>query len=143
MSDFRFFHPVEVRYGDLDPQGHLNNAKYLTYFEQARIQYMVELGLFEKQRSFLDLGLIMADVQITFRAPVQWGDPIKVGVRTSRIGNKSMDMEQAILNGKTGDVLASGKVICVAYDYRKNETIRVPDFWRETLQQYEGLEQAA
>ncbi len=38
MTDFRFFHPVEVRYGDLDPQGHLNNAKYLTFFEQARVR---------------------------------------------------------------------------------------------------------
>ncbi|MBT3338732.1 MAG: acyl-CoA thioesterase [Anaerolineae bacterium] len=46
MSKIKFFYPIEVRYGDLDPQGHLNNAKYLTYFEQARIRYFVELGLF-------------------------------------------------------------------------------------------------
>ncbi|NOY99067.1 MAG: acyl-CoA thioesterase, partial [Chloroflexi bacterium] len=39
MSDFHFYHPIVVRYGDLDPQGHLNNARYLTYFEQARIHY--------------------------------------------------------------------------------------------------------
>ena len=45
MTHFNFYHPVEVRYGDLDPQGHVNNAKHLTYFEQARIAYMVELGL--------------------------------------------------------------------------------------------------
>ena len=37
MADFRFYHPIEVRYGDLDPQGHVNNARYLTYLEQARI----------------------------------------------------------------------------------------------------------
>ena len=35
MTDFRFFHPIEVRYSDLDPQGHVNHAKYLAFFEQA------------------------------------------------------------------------------------------------------------
>ena len=48
MSQFRFYHPIEVRYGDLDPQGHVNNAKHLTYFEQARISYMVELGCLQR-----------------------------------------------------------------------------------------------
>ena len=40
MSEFRFYHPVEVRYGDLDPQGHLNNAKYLTFFETGRNNFV-------------------------------------------------------------------------------------------------------
>ena len=37
MSAYHFSYPIEVRYGDLDPQGHVNNAKYLTYMEQARV----------------------------------------------------------------------------------------------------------
>ena len=41
MTDFQILPPIEVRYGDLDPQGHVNNAKHLTYFEQARIAYMI------------------------------------------------------------------------------------------------------
>ena len=44
MSQFSFYHPVEVRYGDIDPQGHVNNAKHLTYFEQARVACMKSLG---------------------------------------------------------------------------------------------------
>lgn len=139
MTDFRFYHPAEVRYGDLDPQGHLNNAKHLTYFEQARVQYLVELGLFGSDQSFMEIGIIVADIRITFHAPVHWGDPVKVGVRTSRIGNKSMDIEQAIVNAETGEVLSSGVVIAVAYDYGAQKTIRVPDAWREKMLQYEGL----
>jgi len=57
MSQFNFYHPVEVRYGDLDPQGHVNNAKHLTYFEQARIAYLIELGLFTKDQSFMEIGI--------------------------------------------------------------------------------------
>ena len=64
MSEFKFFHPIEIRYGDLDPQGHVNNAKYLTYFEQARVHYLIELGLFSADQSFMDLALIVADIHI-------------------------------------------------------------------------------
>ena len=59
MSTCRFYHPIEVRYGDLDPQGHVNNARYLTYMEQARIAYVAHLGLW-KGPSFLDIGIILA-----------------------------------------------------------------------------------
>ena len=55
MTLFHYYHPVEVRYSDLDPQGHLNNASYLTYFEQARINYIVQLGLWQG-RLILDDG---------------------------------------------------------------------------------------
>ena len=140
MSEFRFFHPIEVRYGDLDPQGHLNNAKYLTYFETARINYFVHLGLFTPGQSFMDVGVIMADARVTFHASVQFGTPIKVGVHTSKIGNKSMTVEQNIVHAETGEVLATGQVILVAFDYHANKTMPIPDVMREKISEYEGLQ---
>ena len=139
MSEFRFFHPIEVRYGDLDPQGHLNNAKYLTYFETARINYFVHLGLFTPGHSFMDIGVIMAEARVTFHAPVQYGTPVKVGVRTSRLGNKSMTVEQNIANAETDEVLASGQVILVAFDYHTNTTLPIPKEMREGISNFEGL----
>ena len=88
MFEFKFFHSMEVRYGDLDPQGHLNNAKYLTYFEQARVHYFTHLGLFSKDQSFMDIGVIIADIHIQYRAPVFWGAHVKVGVRAAKIANR-------------------------------------------------------
>ena len=137
-NDFLFYHPAEVRYGDLDPQGHLNNAKHLTYFEQARVQYVVNLGLFGKDQSFMEIGFIVADIHITYHAPVHWGDPIKVGVRTAKIGNKSMVMEQAIVNSETGEVYSSGTVIAVTYDYAEKKTMSVPQEWRGKVTKFEG-----
>ncbi len=138
MNDFNFYHPTEVRYGDLDPQGHLNNAKHLTYFEQARVQYVVNLDMFGKDQSFMEIGFIVADIHITYHAPVHWGDPIKVGVRTAKIGNKSMVMEQAIVNSETGEVYSSGTVIAVTYDYAAKQTMPVPQEWREKVTDFEG-----
>ncbi len=140
MSDFKFFHLMEVRYGDLDPQGHLNNAKYLTYFEQARVLYFTELGLFSKDQSFEDIGVIIADIHIKYNAPVFLGTPVKVGVRTLNVGNKSITIEQSVVDETTGQSFASGTVVLVAYDYRNHKTIPVPNRWREKMIQFEGLQ---
>src|SRR5512133_2916352 len=92
MDEFRFYHPIEVRYGDLDPQGHVNNARYLTYMEQARIHYIRAVGLWDGH-SFLDIGIIVADAHLTFKAPILFGQQVQVGARVTRLGNKSLTME--------------------------------------------------
>ncbi|HUH97834.1 MAG TPA: thioesterase family protein [Anaerolineales bacterium] len=137
MADFRFFHPIEVRYGDLDPQGHLNNAKYLTYFEQARVQYFIQLGLFNEDQSFMEIGVILADAHVAFLAPIHYGDDLRVGVRTSRFGNKSMTVEQNIVRGAGAQELAKGEIVMVAFDYRNKQTIPVPRNWRERITEFE------
>ena len=140
MSKIKFFYPIDVRYGDLDPQGHLNNAKYLTFFEQARIRYFVELGLFEMGQSFMDVGVIMAEAKVTYHAAVEYGTPVKAGVCTCRLGNKSMTVEQAIVHAETGEVFASGYVILVAYDYHAQKTVPISEKMRRAISAFEGLE---
>ena len=139
MSQFRFYHPIEVRYGDLDPQGHVNNAKHLTYFEQARIQYMIELGLFTKDQSFMKIGVILADVHITYFEPIYFGQNIKVGVHAAKLGTKSMTWEQNIVDADTEKDLAKGEVVIVTYDYQQEKTIPIPQVWREKIAEFEGL----
>lgn len=142
MSTFHFYHPIEVRYGDLDPQGHLNNAKYLTYLEQARIKYVRSLGLWQSD-SFLNLGMILADIQITFRAPILFGQDVQIGVRVSHLGNKSMKMVHRMEDGANGAVFAEATSILVAYDYQTGNTIPIPHEWRERISEYEGLSERA
>jgi acyl-CoA thioester hydrolase len=139
MADFKFFHPTEVRYGDLDPQGHVNNAKYLTYFEQARVYYLIALGLFRRDQSFMEIGLIVADIHIAYHAPTHYGDEIQTGVRTKKIGGKSIVVEQAVVDVHSGAELARGEVVMVTYDYGAKKTIPVPEHWREVIGQYEGF----
>ena len=139
MTHFRFYHPVEVRYGDLDPQGHVNNAKHLTYFEQARIAYWIELGLFTKDQSFMEIGVILADIHLTYLEPIYYGQNIKVGVHIAKLGNKSMTWQQNIVDADTGKELAKGDIIMVSYDYRAEKSISIPQEWREKISGFEGL----
>ena len=138
MADFRFYHLIEVRYGDLDPQGHVNNAKFLTYMEQGRVFYLKQLKLWEGG-SFLNLGVILADVQITFKKAVQFGDPLRVGVRISRLGNKSMTSEYRLEDARDASIFATGSSVLVAYDYHSNRSVAIPDEWRMAIREYEGM----
>jgi len=138
MPDFRFYHLIEVRYGDLDPQGHVNNAKFLTYLEQGRVFYFKQLKLWEGG-SFLNFGIILADIQITFHKAIQFGDPIRVGVRITRLGNKSMTSEYRLEDGRDESVFATGSSVLVAYDYQAKKSIPIPAQWRKAIMQFEGL----
>jgi acyl-CoA thioester hydrolase len=137
LPSFRFTLPIQVRYGDLDPQRHVNHAKYFTYMELARAKYAEELGLW-KGKDFEELGMIVADASCSYREAIVYGQKVKVGVRTSRLGSKSMTMDYALLDESDGRVLATGRTIMVAYDYRAGESIPVPDEWRRTIAQFEG-----
>jgi len=139
VQDFRFYHPIEVRYGDLDPQGHLNNARYLTYMEQARIQYIHHLGLW-KGGSFLDVGIILAEARLTYLAPVQFNSQVRVGVRVTRLGNKSLEMEYILEDAVDGKLYARGSTVLVAYDYRSGQSIPAPHAWRQAIIHFEGLD---
>jgi acyl-CoA thioester hydrolase len=138
MADFHFYYPIEVRYGDLDPQGHVNNARYLTYLEQTRIAYITHLGLWNGG-SFLDFGIILADLHITYRSPILFGQKIQVGARVTRLGNKSMFMDYCIEDVQSGQELASATSVLVGYDYHTCTSIPIPGAWREAIQTFEQI----
>jgi acyl-CoA thioester hydrolase len=141
MSEFKFHYPIQVRYGDLDPQWHVNNARYLTFMEQARFAYLVELDLWDG-KSFLDLGLIIADAHISYLAPIVLGQKIQVAQRVSKLGNKSLTFEYLIQDEQTAQPLARGEIIAVSFDYHTHATRPLPDDWRKKISTYEGLSSA-
>ncbi len=131
---FRHGVPIEIRFADLDSLAHLNNAKYLTYMEQARVRYFRELGLWDKTPS--REGLILAKATLDFKLPLGLDDKIMVYTRVKRLGNKSMDSEQQIIR-QDGAVAAFATVVLVVYNYEANASIRIPDRWRAVLTEYE------
>lgn len=139
MKPYKFYHPIEVRYGDLDPQGHVNNAKFLTFFEQTRVQYLIHLGLFSEDQSFLEVGIILAETKVTFHAPLRYGVDAHVGARTTYLGNKSIHMAYILQDKKNAAIIAEGSAVIVTFDYRNQQTITIPDPWRAAIAQFEGL----
>lgn len=137
MTKFRFYHPMEVRYGDLDPQWHVNNTKFLTYIEQARLSYFHNLGIWDG-KSFWDLGTILADSHIAYKSPIIFGQKIRIGVCVTHIGHKSIHMTYLVEDADSGKIMASAESINVAFDYHKQTSFTVPESWREKITAYEN-----
>jgi acyl-CoA thioester hydrolase len=137
MSEYKFYFPVQIRYGDLDPQWHVNNTHTVTLIETARFNYILTLGLFDGQ-SFFDLGLIVADVHVVYLAPIKLTQKIRVGVRVNKIGTKSLTLDYQIEDESDGSVLTRAETVMVCYDYHKHESIPVPDEWRAKISAFEG-----
>ena len=115
---------IEIRWRDLDAFNHVNHVVFLTYLEEARIGYLVPLGAEASD-------MILARVEIDFRAPLQRGDELEIGVRPARIGTKSFDLEYEM---HAGDRLAAeAKTVLVSYDYASGRPVEMPKSWREAL----------
>jgi acyl-CoA thioester hydrolase len=128
VDGFPFVHRETVRFRDLDAFGHVNNAVYLTYLEEARNALLAHLGL---ARGVAEITMILARVEIDFRAQANVGDELEIGVRPSRFGTKSFDLEYEL---RAGDrVVAHAKTVLVGYDYEAGSTIELPDEWRRSL----------
>ena len=138
MTQFHFSYPITVRYSDLDPQAHVNNARYLSYFEQARVAYIQHLKLWDG-KSFLDLGFVLANAQVDFKAPILMSDDIQVGVRVSRLGEKSLEMEYQIAGTMGEKIFATGSTTLVAYNYHKGRTFSIPEAWRAEIAAFEKI----
>ncbi len=135
---FRFYHPISIRYGDIDAQGHVNNACYFTYMEETRVRYIASLGLWDR-RAFNSIGIILAETSCRFLAPIGLTDDVRVGVCTTHLGTKSLITEYRFEEATQRRLMASGRAVLVAYDYGRQTSIPIPVNWREALARFEGL----
>jgi acyl-CoA thioester hydrolase len=120
VDGFPFVRRERVRFRDCDALGHVNNAVFSTYLEEARIGMLGELAEF-----------ILARVEIDFVSELRVGDDLVIGTRCSRIGAKSFELEHEI---HTGDrVAARGKSVLVAYDYERGQSVPLTDELKRTL----------
>jgi acyl-CoA thioester hydrolase len=136
--EFQFSIMATVRFSDLDSLGHVNNAVYLSYFEESRVQYFRRLlGL--DDRDSTRLGIIVLEIRCTFKTPVYYGQTLKVFSRISWMKNKSMEMQYLATDVNDGRVVAEGSSILVAYDYSIRQTVEIPDATRLKIREFEKI----
>jgi acyl-CoA thioester hydrolase len=108
---------VVVRWGDMDSLGHVNHTLYLQYFETARIEYLVGLGLEPPGPSWQEYGVILASVGCRYKVPVTYPDTLSVGARVAALGHDRLLMEHAAFSHRWQKVAAEGDAEVVSYDY--------------------------
>lgn len=137
MGDFKFYYPIQVRYSDFDTQWHVNNVRLAAFLEQARFEYVTAVGMF-KSRAFHDFPFVVADLHISFLEPVFMDEPVRVGVRTSTIGTKSLKLEYVVENPESGAIKATADTVAVGYDNVNHHSIVIKDEWRALFEAFEG-----
>ncbi len=136
MEGFRYIHPVAVRFSDLDVFGHVNNALVFTYFEIARIHYMVEIGLRAMDDNSQSVAFIAAHLRCDFRNPIFYGQAIEVGARISEIGQSSLKLEHRV--EANNQLAAEGHCILVRYDHVTKHSIPISSEMWAIAEAYEG-----
>lgn len=120
----------------MDEMRHVNNAVYLTYFEQARVYYFHEAC----QWNWKEIGAILANAHVDYLRPVVFPNDTYVYVRTSKLGNKSFEVSYIITSIVKGEeqLTTTGSTTMVLFDYKTNKSVLMPDYLRERLSNYEG-----
>jgi acyl-CoA thioester hydrolase len=131
MAEFSFETSIPVRFQDLDVVGHVNNAVYATYLEEARTEYIEEVFGVDPEQS----GVVIAHLEIDYRQPVTEDTEVTVALRTREPGTSSIPMDYEI---RTADgVAATAETVMVTIDYDTGETQPMPEVWRERLAAFE------
>jgi len=112
-----FRHRLDVRFRDCDPMGHVNNAVYLTYLEQARFAHWRAVW----GHNFEGLpdgtpGVILARAEIDYRIPARYGDVLEVRIGLERIGRTSFTYVYDVVDQRE-QIVANARTVQVMYDY--------------------------
>jgi len=134
-SKYVFTMKLDIRWSDMDEMRHVNNAVYLTYFEQARVYYFQEACAWD----WKEIGVILASAHVDYLRPVVFPNPTSVYVRTSKIGNKSFELNYMITSVVNGieELTTTGYTTMVLFDYESNKSVVIPDFLREKITGFE------
>jgi acyl-CoA thioester hydrolase len=118
---------------------HVNNAAYLTYLEEARIDYFNEL--FNRKKESLDFDAVVGRIEINYLYPIVLGDDVEVFTRVSKLGTKSVDVEHIIAVKKGNELIkaATSLTKLVYYDYKTQKTKVMTDDVKDRIAEYEGL----
>ena len=101
---YRSFHPVLLRFRDLDLLGHVNNVALAGWLEDGRVA--LELPVQPATPSYVGPVIVLLDLHIQYLEEIRFGDDVRVGTRVQRIGTTSVTIGQA--------VFASGKCAAIA-----------------------------
>jgi len=130
----RFIHEVDVRFRDLDAMGHAHHTLPLIWLEEARAAYWRDVA---GRATPSDIDYVMAEVTVRFHSRVGYPARLRVGLRVSRIGRKSFDMEFEV-RSNDGQLMSSGRTVQVMYDYARGEAMTIPSELRARIERYEG-----
>lgn len=126
-GDFSHWHDVDIRFRDLDPLNHVNNAIFSTYFEESRIHFLhniPELG----EKFGEDYSTVLVKICIEFKSQVRYPATLTIGSKIIEIGNSSIKTIQTCYDAESRELKATAKSVLVWFDILKQKPAKLPEF---------------
>ena len=135
MTAFKFHRALTVRVNDLNYGNHVGHQNFFAYFQEARVAYLNQFGYSE-----LDLGgcgTILAEASCKYKQPLFLNDKVFVACAVAELKSKRFTMVYQI---KRDDIVcAEGVTINLAFDYKSNKVVRLPEVFIRRIKEFEGL----
>ncbi|WP_025322396.1 acyl-CoA thioesterase [Deferrisoma camini] len=125
---------IQVRWRDIDPLGHVNNAVYFTYFETARARYYEEVL---DARGIEDIDFLVASIRCDYLSPVVYGETVEVGIRVVWVGKTSWSFEYEARTGD-GRVVARADSVQVRFDHQTGRPRPLDEDWIARVTRAQG-----
>lgn len=135
MTKFPIELKIPVAWGDMDAFGHVNNVKYMRYFETARVKYFDELMLGKEQKS--PIQPVLATIAADYKYPVVYPDTMTVKVGVSEIGNSSLKMACEMYN-KDGILAVKASCVIVMFDLVEKKPAAIPADYKSYIKVLEA-----
>ena len=124
--------PLELRWSDLDAFDHVNNARYLTFLEEARIRWFDSIGEAWVTDEFAP---VVASVQLNYRMPIPYPAEVMIELYSDRIGTSSVTIGHRIVSADGKTLYNDGHVIAVWIDRKTGKARALPDSIRKVVEQ--------
>ena len=130
--------PIQIRFGDIDALGHINNNIYFSYFDLGKTSYFDTIK--PTAVNWTDGLIVVAHIDVDFLSPIYYKEKIVVDSKIVSLGEKSGVFLQQIRNAKNGDIKCRCKSVFVTYNANTQSSMLVPEDWRKVITEYEEWE---
>ncbi|MBP1968829.1 acyl-CoA thioester hydrolase [Virgibacillus natechei] len=133
-SEFSFFIPIKIRFSETDMFGHVNNVSPFIYFEEARIEFLKSMSVFDDIKQEDTSIPVVADLQCDYHKQMFFDDYINLFVKANYVGSTSIDIHYMALD-KDEQVSLTGRGRLVYVEPKTGNPISLTDSMKEELLQ--------
>ncbi len=135
LEGFPLVSRFAVPFSDIDMMRHVNNVAYIRWAETMRAEYFARVMETDIHGNH---GMIQASIEFVYERQLSYREAIVVGCSIPRIGTKSFDFAYEVWSVTEGHRAAHGKTTMVAFDFAANQTIAVPEAWRNAIAAFQA-----
>lgn len=129
--------PLQIRFNDIDMMGHVNNAVIIEFFDLGKSKYFADAGIPVTPEEG-DFTVMVVHVDVDFHSQIHWNDSIAVTTCVAHWGNKSLQVQQQIVNSSTGQACATCHTVMSGYSRSSASSAVIPQEIKERVSRYDA-----